>query len=149
MSGDAIARIMDANMNRAAEGLRLLEEVARLVLNDADLCQQLKDMRHHVLMGGAGFHDTLIQARDSAADIGADMEATGGEALVHASDLRDPLCRDSHGGEARRVGRMRRLQMSGICLEHHEAPDRVILRRIRPVVLLNDVLPQMSRQLPQ
>ncbi|MCK4863503.1 MAG: hypothetical protein KAS25_04355, partial [Dehalococcoidales bacterium] len=39
-------RIIDANINRIGEGLRVLEEFARLSLNDTDLTQQLKNMRH-------------------------------------------------------------------------------------------------------
>ncbi|GAH95000.1 unnamed protein product [marine sediment metagenome] len=38
-------RIIDANLNRIGEGLRLLEDLARLLLNDATLTQQLKTMR--------------------------------------------------------------------------------------------------------
>jgi hypothetical protein len=35
-------RIIDANLNRAGEGLHFLEEIARLVLNDETLTRQLK-----------------------------------------------------------------------------------------------------------
>ena len=35
-------RIIDANLNRIGEGLRLLEDLARLLLNDVSLTQQLK-----------------------------------------------------------------------------------------------------------
>jgi len=33
-------RIIDANLNRIGEGLRLLEDIARLLLDDAALTQQ-------------------------------------------------------------------------------------------------------------
>ena len=39
-------RIIDANLNRTGEGLRVLEETARLSLNDAALTQRLKNLRH-------------------------------------------------------------------------------------------------------
>ena len=42
-------RIIDANLNRIGEGLRVLEDIARLVLDDAGLSQQLKDMRHEMV----------------------------------------------------------------------------------------------------
>ncbi len=42
-------RIIDANLNRIGEGLRLLEDLARLLLNDSTLTQQLKTMRHEIL----------------------------------------------------------------------------------------------------
>ena len=72
-------RIIDANLNRAGEGLHLLEEVARLVLNDAGLTQRLKTIRHEILEGDWSFNQQLIQARDSAGDVGVDIEAWGEE----------------------------------------------------------------------
>lgn len=41
-------RIIDANLNRAREGLRTAEEYARLVLNDARAAQALKDVRREL-----------------------------------------------------------------------------------------------------
>jgi thiamine-phosphate pyrophosphorylase len=67
-------RIIDANLNRAGEGLHFLEELARLVLNDAKLTQQLKAIRHEVLRGDLAFNQELIRARDSISDVGFDIE---------------------------------------------------------------------------
>jgi thiamine-phosphate pyrophosphorylase len=72
-------RIIDANLNRAGEGLHLLEELARLVLNDAGLTQQLKTIRHDILQGDWPLNQQLIQSRDSAGDVGVDIEAWGEE----------------------------------------------------------------------
>ncbi|MFC2046842.1 hypothetical protein ACFLTK_00995 [Chloroflexota bacterium] len=70
-------RIIDANLNRIGEGLRLLEDSSRLLLNDATLTQQLKTMRHEILKGDWPFHQQLLQSRDSAGDIGINIEASG------------------------------------------------------------------------
>ncbi len=70
-------RIIDANLNRAGEGLHLLEELARLMLNDAELTRQLKTMRHEIVRGDLAFNKALVQSRDSAGDVGADMEVPG------------------------------------------------------------------------
>jgi len=70
-------RIIDANLNRAGEGLHLLEEIARLAADDAGLTQQLKTMRHEVLRGDFAFNKELIQSRDAEGDVGADMEVPG------------------------------------------------------------------------
>jgi len=70
-------RIIDANLNRAGEGLHLLEELARLAADDAGLTQQLKTMRHEVLRGDFAFNKELIQSRDAEGDVGADMEVAG------------------------------------------------------------------------
>lgn len=72
-------RIIDANLNRIGEGLRVLEEFARLSLNDADLTQQFKNMRHEILDVDTKLQEQLINARDSQGDVGADMQAAGEE----------------------------------------------------------------------
>ncbi len=74
-SSAGIWRIIDANLNRAGEGLRLLEEMARLVLNDAALTRQFKTMRHEILRGDLVFHQQLLEARDAEGDVGVDIEA--------------------------------------------------------------------------
>lgn len=70
-------RIIDANLNRASEGLHLLEELARLMLNDAELARQLKTMRHEIVRGDLAFNKALIQSRDSEGDVGVDIEVPG------------------------------------------------------------------------
>jgi thiamine-phosphate pyrophosphorylase len=72
-------RIVDANLNRAGEGLHLLEDIARLILNDANLTQQLKTMRHEILRGDWSFNQQLVQSRDSEGDVGIDVEVLGEE----------------------------------------------------------------------
>lgn len=72
-----ILRIIDANFNRISEGLRLLEEIARLYLDDAALTQQLKSVRHDVIRGDVSFQKRLLQARDAAGDVGVDIEVAG------------------------------------------------------------------------
>jgi len=72
-------RIIDANLNRIGEGLRLLEDLARLILNDAALSQQLKTMRHGILERDWPFNQQLLQARDSESDVGINLEAPEGE----------------------------------------------------------------------
>ena len=72
----AVLRIIDANANRVREGLRVVEEYARFVCDDADLTAALKDARHRVsqLLAGPGVADALVAARDSAGDVGADSD---------------------------------------------------------------------------
>lgn len=72
-------RIIDASVNRAGEGLRLLEDIARLVLDDVALTKQLKDIRHGLIPGGLSMHVQLLQARDATADVGIDTDVTGTE----------------------------------------------------------------------
>lgn len=73
---NSILRIMDANINRALEGLRVVEEVGRFILNDGQIAEELKDIRHSVV----GTVKTcvldyceLLKARDSNGDVGANI----------------------------------------------------------------------------
>ena len=63
-------RIIDANLNRASEGLRFLEDVARFLLNDAALSQQLRGIRHNLAEGAKALHIKLLSHRDSEHDVG-------------------------------------------------------------------------------
>jgi len=65
-------RIIDANLNRAREGLRTAEEYARLVLNDATAAQALKDVRRGLEECASAFGDALLAARDVQGDPGLD-----------------------------------------------------------------------------
>jgi thiamine-phosphate pyrophosphorylase len=67
-----ILRIIDANMNRASEGLRVLEETSRMLFDDYSLSLELKELRH--LLRGAladcgGISDSAILSRDSECDV--------------------------------------------------------------------------------
>jgi len=68
-------RIIDANVNRIGEGLRILEDIARLLLNDAALSQQLKTMRHELVTSDWPSYQQLLQARNSEGDIGIHIKA--------------------------------------------------------------------------
>jgi len=72
-------RIIDASLNRLSEGLRFLEDLARLQLNDTTLTQQLKTMRHELLRSDWSFNQQLLEARNAAGDVGIDMEVPGEE----------------------------------------------------------------------
>lgn len=73
------ARIIDANANRAREGLRVLEEIARFHLDDAELSRVLKQMRHDLvneverLPISAG---ERLGARDTPSDVGTAISTT-------------------------------------------------------------------------
>lgn len=71
---EKVLRVADANLNRIGEGLRFLEEIARLVLNDTALTSQLKELRHEMLASSASLNRQLVRARDAAGDVGAEIE---------------------------------------------------------------------------
>ncbi len=80
-------RIIDENLNRLSEGLRVLEDIARMLLNDTDLTQQLKTMRHELIRADLSFNKQLIESRDSVNDIGAAMKVTGEKTHEELSDI--------------------------------------------------------------
>jgi len=66
-------RIIDANANRAKEGLRVCEEVARFCLNSPQLTRQLKSIRHSLddsIDKLLGSKIKLLFARASEKDVG-------------------------------------------------------------------------------
>jgi len=70
---EKVLRIADANFNRIGEGLRFLEEIARLALDDAVLTRELKNLRHELLKS-TNLSQEMVSARDAARDVGAEIE---------------------------------------------------------------------------
>lgn len=67
-----LLRLIDANLNRAVEGIRVLEDTARMVLDDAALTGTFKDLRHRVVSIVKSVPDLeseLITARDVKSDV--------------------------------------------------------------------------------
>ncbi len=65
------ARVIDANLNRAREAARVLEDYGRFVLNDGYLTQLLKTLRHNIAAAGEKVAlGQLLAARETQADVG-------------------------------------------------------------------------------
>ncbi len=64
-----ILRILDANANRAREALRVMEEAARFLLDDAALSRDLKQLRHD-LAAVVTQLPSLALHRDTSGDVG-------------------------------------------------------------------------------
>ncbi|MCX5752431.1 MAG: hypothetical protein NTW97_02160 [Candidatus Krumholzibacteria bacterium] len=64
-----VLRILDANANRCAEGLRVVEEIARFSMRNAPLTASLKDLRHEVRRGVEALAEGALQHRDSVGDV--------------------------------------------------------------------------------
>lgn len=64
-------RVVDANFNRAKEGLRVCEDTARFVRNSKGLARDYKDVRHKLTDAVSGFgFQALLAARDIHGDVG-------------------------------------------------------------------------------
>lgn len=81
----SLLRLIDANLNRALEGLRTLEDLARFICNDQELSAQLKELRHGMVQCGSFWQrGELLAARDVAHDVGATIKT---ESEAKRSDL--------------------------------------------------------------
>ncbi len=69
-------RIIDANLNRLKEGLRVCEEVARFAIESPDLTAGFKKIRHRIdaIIKGLPGKITLLKERDSLKDIGRNIQ---------------------------------------------------------------------------
>ena len=87
---DKTARILDANLNRGREGLRVAEDVVRFILDDADLAARIKAIRHEVT---AIFQQLpldeleLLSARDSQGDVGMNLNCASEDLRPNLSHI--------------------------------------------------------------
>lgn len=73
----AAARVVDVNLNRAREALRVLDDYARFVLDDRGLTEQVKRLRHALAEGSARLPQSLLlAARDTPNDVGTSIGTT-------------------------------------------------------------------------
>jgi thiamine-phosphate pyrophosphorylase len=73
----SIERIIDSNLNRLAEGLRFLEDIARMLLDDPGLTQRLKTLRHDLVRGDLDFNLEMLKARAAGQDVGENLAVVG------------------------------------------------------------------------
>ena len=83
-----VLRLLDANANRAREGLRVLEDYARFVLSDALLSAECKSLRHELTRALRPWLGDAVLQRDSIGDVGANNK-TASE--FHRAEARDVL----------------------------------------------------------
>ncbi len=79
-------RVIDANANRAREALRVMEDCARFVLDDRDLCARLKRSRHDLASALGALSGSAIGERDTPGDVGTDVQT---EREYSRSSMRD------------------------------------------------------------
>jgi thiamine-phosphate pyrophosphorylase len=81
----AVLRMLDANLNRAAEGLRVAEDYCRFALNDSFLTDATKQLRHRLTESiPANIASTLFAARQTESDVGTAISTS---AEQHRNDL--------------------------------------------------------------
>ena len=71
-SKNGVLRLLDANMNRALEGIRVLEETSRMLFDDCDLTKRIKDTRHalvQIIKHEKDLDSLMLFARGSEHDV--------------------------------------------------------------------------------
>ena len=98
-----IYRVLDANLNRLREALRVVEEYFRFIDERPAVCRRLKKLRHALIgMEGALGRGELLENRDTAGDCFADRNRP--EELKRPSGLSALLAANfKRGQEACRV----------------------------------------------
>ncbi len=77
MGDSALFRILDANFNRAKEGLRVCEDISRYGWDDKQLTRGFKDVRHGLTEGMGKLNlSKVLLARHVAADVGRPTTAS-------------------------------------------------------------------------
>jgi thiamine-phosphate pyrophosphorylase len=84
----AIARILDANVNRAREAMRVMEDAARFALNDEALSAELKSLRHDLRAALASLPEGWLEAnRDTPGDVGSAISTEGEMSRANLADV--------------------------------------------------------------
>jgi thiamine-phosphate pyrophosphorylase len=88
MSQTLIMRILDASLNRASEGLRVVEDYVRFVLDDAFLTGNAKAIRHDLTVAAAMI-PTLDRhaARDTQLDVGTSISTDAERSRLDTWDV--------------------------------------------------------------
>ncbi len=150
-----VYRILDANLNRVRETLRVIEDHARFVLDDAAAALRVKECRHSLREIVAALDaDELLAARDIVGDVGRETKTPG--ELTRAAT--EDVARAAFGrlAEATRVlgeyaklvsppaaAAAERLRYRGYALEQHVVLRSDRCRRLRAAgvyVLLTEAL---------
>lgn len=90
MESNRLLALIDANLNRCREGLRVLDDVARFVLSDSSLCEKIKQLRHGVVQAESPLRrdaPDLIHHRDVARDVGTAISVPGEFEKTNSSDI--------------------------------------------------------------
>ena len=90
------SRIIDANLNRAKEGLRVCEEITRFILDNHKFTAQLKAARHRINSLGGKIYPAakLLKYRRALSDVGR---------LNSCGELKRANCKDIFWANIQRV----------------------------------------------
>jgi thiamine-phosphate pyrophosphorylase len=94
--GNTIHRIIDANINRSKEGLRVCEEITRFILDNRYLTSEFKKIRHRIdrLVKRLATKINILRERKSRLDVGK---------KIYINELKRKNCQDIFFANIQRV----------------------------------------------
>ena len=150
----SVLRILDANVNRAREALRVLEDLARFHQEDAALAASLKEARHALDREARPHARAFLEARDSEGDVGrdGDLRVSAPRPLAEvaqanfkrAEEALRTLEEVSKGRFASMSGAAHRLRYALYSVEKGFSDPRRRLRTARLYVLLDPTVTTLS-----
>jgi thiamine-phosphate pyrophosphorylase len=135
-------RLVDASLNRLAEGLRYLEDIARFLLSDLSLTERLKSLRHKLVESDWLFQKQLLEWRNSVDDVGLKIDVT-----KEKDSKRDLM--SSVVANSRRVQEaLRTLEEFSkiINLSTHLTPEKLERARFEIYTIEKDIAGKLSRR---
>ncbi len=128
-------RILDVNLNRAREALRVMEDHARFALDDADAAGALKSCRHEIQQIAAALGPReLLAARHIVGDVGREVKTaselarSAPDAVVQAACARLSEAARSLGEYAKLISPEAARRAETLRYEAYEIEQRVVLR---------------------
>lgn len=82
-----VFRVLDANLNRAIEGLRVVEEFGRFVASHKKVSTEIKNLRHQLSLLCQKYSDQWAEQRNSGEDVGAEIAAADEYSRSSLEDL--------------------------------------------------------------
>jgi thiamine-phosphate pyrophosphorylase len=86
----AYLRIIDANLNRSKEAIRVIEDITRFALHNDSLTKRLQRIRHEIsktLLNFPKDYRKLLKARDVDRDVGRGNRVRDKKSKVQLEDL--------------------------------------------------------------
>jgi len=140
-----LLRIIDASANRAREGLRVLEDLARFGLDDADLSRRAKSLRHDltsaISQALAEHHidqSSLLAARDTTNDVGTTISTASEQSRPHQVSI-------AAAAAGRLTEALRSIEECLIGLGSPAAASRVEQARYHAYTLEKDLILRLTR----
>jgi len=77
MNKKKIFRVLDANFNRAREGMRVVEDIMRYYYQNESIYKKIKKLRHRLSSVMLKFYNEMIKERDILKDPGFKLKERG------------------------------------------------------------------------